>query len=366
MVPAFGQISSYPVTFNDIDRSSEGIIYALPAHSIKVKVVVTKTEKLKGKYSDLATKLLGVTEIITKNNTTYEIVDVKVSTYTDIDTSQLYFAQFSSKMKNDNLLMINLTEKGILSGFYSVTVDDQKRHKEKNSEQPFRDLLKPVLIEKVDTIIRRVSIDTTIIEEKVLKRSISEKSNEQQAREIADLIYRIEDSKFSLITGYQEVNYSKETIQYMLHQLNKMEKEYLAFFKGSEIITEEEYIFTYTPLPTDDESMYTLFRFSSSEGISDRESRSGEPVYLTLAAPNKLSDARRLERERMQAKRKAKGIYYRLPESTQIEVRMGSRILSAQQASISQLGILSFLPSSRLSKIDFDENGALRTLILNE
>lgn len=366
LYPALCQVVSYPVTYNSIDRSSEGIIYALPAHSIKVKVTVTKSEKFKGKYSDHATKLLGITEIINKDNTTYEITDVQVSTFSDIDTSQVYYAQFPAKLADDQTLMINLTEKGILSGFISVKEDEKEIKAHNLNGQPFRDLLKPVLIEKVDTIIRRVSIDTTIIEEKVLKRSISEKSNEQQAREIADLIYRIEDSKFSLITGYQEVNYSKETIQYMLTQLNKMEKEYLAYFKGSELLTQEEYIYTYTPAPTTEATMFTLFRFSTSEGISDKDTRTGEPVYVSINAPNKLANARKFENERMQAKRKAKGIYYRIPESTHITIQIGNRVLATHQANISQLGILTFLPSSNLSKIDFDDSGALRSLILQE
>lgn len=362
--PAFAQIMSFPLNSGKADPAGEGFIYTLPLNIVKVDVHVTKTEKYKGMYSEFAAKMLGITEIIEKDQELYAIDRINLSTLNEIDTVHLYFAKLPEKLKDDHTFMVNLSEKGFITGYRLINKEKDGNMRQVAVTSPFRDLLKPVLIEKVDTIMRKVSIDTNIFEEKVFKRSISVKSTEQQAREIADLIYRIEDSKYSLITGYQEVNYSKESMQFMFDQLNKMEKEYIAFFKGSTVTSEEVYTYYYTPVSNSEASFNTLFRFSTNYGISGKSGQSGDPVNITVTPMNKYAQARKFEGQRMNIKRKAKGLYYRIPESTTIEITMGNKVLISEKAYISQMGILTFLPYSTLSSVEFTENGQLRALVL--
>lgn len=358
------QIVSYPLNTENLDYSGDGFIYALPSTTVRLDITINKTEKFKGKFSDYSVKLLGITEMITKDAVHYEISDVKISTESDVDTSQLYFARFPKKLSDDAGFFIQLSEQGFISAFHQIKKEDDSRNEKDVVVTPFKDLLKPVLIEKVDTIIRRVSIDTTIIEEKVLKRSISEKSNEQQAREIADLIYRIEDNKFSLITGYQEVNYSKESLQFMLDNLNRMEREYLDYFKGTTVRSKETYTFYYKPQAKPEEAFNTFFRFSPVDGIYDKNSRSGEAVSINVAPSNTLKAARSFENERMQVKRKNKGIYYRIAEPVTIQVKLGNTIIASEKTFVSQMGILTFLPSLNVSSVEFNANGSLKMLKL--
>ncbi len=361
---AKSQISSYKVSSGDINVDGDGFYYALPLNSVKVDVTVSKSEFFKGKFSDYALKLLGISNIIKDDKTTYGIKNIVLSTETSIDTLNLYFAQLPAKWNDDYLLELVLSDKGLLSELRAQRKNAEAKEAKQGAEGGFRDLMKPVIIEKVDTIIRRVSIDTTTIEEKILKRSISEKSIEQQAREIADLIYRIEDNKFSLITGYQEVNYSKESLQFMLEKLNLMEEEYLAYFKGTSKVSEQVYTFYYTPQPQETEVFRTLFRFSETDGISSRDSRSGVPVSISGSPTHHLSQIKALETKRMSSKKKAKGLIYRIPEEVNYSITMGNNVLSSKKLFINQLGIITFLPSANLNHADFHENGTLKTLIM--
>lgn len=361
---AFGQITSFSLQSKENDPSSEGFVYSLPLSIVKIDVHVTKTEKFKGKYSDYASKLLGIKEIILKDAMNYDISDIFISTITEIDTNHFYFAQVPDKMPDGHSLMLSMTEKGFITGLYSVSKTEAEAFKKTYADTPFRDLLKPIQIEKVDTIIRRVSIDTLVFEEKVLKRSISEKSNEQQAKEIADIIYNIEDSKYSLFTGYQEVNYSKESLDFMLNNLNKLENEYLAYFKGSTILTDEVFTFYYVPSTIPTESIYTLFHFSATEGISPKYSQNGEAVSISIISLNKYSQVHDFERRRMHSKRKAKGLFYRIPESVKIDIKLGNRVLASENADVSQMGILTFLPYKNISRVDFNGNGTLRSITI--
>ena len=361
---ATAQIVSVPLGSGKADPGGEGFIYALPLNTVKVNVHVVKTEKFKGMYSDFAAKMLGISEVVEKDNTSYKIESITLNTINEVDTTQFYFARLPEKLKDDQTFMVSLSEQGFINGYRLVKRDDNENNKDLIVESPFRDLLKPVLIEKVDTIIRKVSIDTNIFEEKVLKRSISVKSTEQQAREIADLIYRIEDSKYSLITGYQEVNYSQESLQFMLDQLNKMENEYLAFFKGSIVNSEYVYTYYYTPQSNSTESFSTLFRFSGNSGVLSKTGQTGDPVNITVKPLNIYKEARKFENQRMSYKRKAKGLYYRIPESVSIDITLGSNVIKSEKLSISQLGIVTFLPYSNLSTADFYENGSLKFIVL--
>lgn len=360
----YSQIVSYPVTKIVTGKNPEGFVYVLPKHLVKVDVYVTKSEKFKGRYSDFATKLLGITDPITKDVVSYDISHVEISTLTSPDTSQVYFAEIPSKMDDDHHIMIHLTEEGFISGFSTIQKEEVTKKKGVRDGAPFSDLLKPVLIEKVDTIIRRVSIDTSVFVEKVPRRSISEKSTEQQAKEIADQIYKIEDSKYKLITGYQEVNYTGESIELMLNKLNALEHDYLAHFKGSVITTENLYTFYYTPEASIANATNTLFRFSSAEGITTTGNQSGDPVSISVNSLKTYAAAGSFEKGRVVTHKKDKGIYYRIPELAGISVNLGGRTLASEKLRINQLGTLTFLPPAHISHVAFDRNGALQTLII--
>lgn len=52
-----------------------------------------------------------------------------------------------------------------------------------------------------------------------------------KAREAADMISRIRESRFNLITGYQETNFSRETMEYMDKNLQRMLQDYISLFR---------------------------------------------------------------------------------------------------------------------------------------
>jgi len=357
----YGQMNVVPFSSGKPSPEKDGIIYSLPRNVIKIQIEVLKRENFKGPFSEFAGKMLGLTNVIIENSTSYKLGTVMMTSLAEVDPQQFYFVEIDDKVKDSRSLMITMSEAGYISGFADI---GQNKKDVRNALvsgdfsnenlKPFRDLLKPVLIEKVDTVIRRISIDTTTVEEKVLKRSISEKTPEQQAREAADLIYRIEDNKFSLITGYQEVNYSRESLEFMIDQLNKMEKEYLAMFKGLTRESQQVYTYYVTPEPSTDGTLETICRFSKTKGISDEAGTSGESVSLVVTPLNQNKAIEDFVKQRDQVARKLHGFYYRVPEKTLITLRVGGIPVAEQQMLISQLGIITFLPAGNMSNVRFD------------
>ncbi|MHC1774425.1 MAG: DUF4831 family protein [Lentimicrobium sp.] len=363
----FSQINVVPFSSSGAIAEKDGIIYSLPRNIIKVKLEIVKTENFRGPYAAFSTKLLGLTGIVEENSISYEIGNVELSTFAEADPDQIYFVELDAKSKDAGSLIITLSDEGYISGFTDITsVEREVRNAiitgDFNSEnlKPFRDLLKPVLIEKVDTIVRRISIDTTTVEEKVLKRSISEKLPEQQAREVADLIYRIQDSKFSLVTGYQEVNYSRESLEFMLEQLNKLENEYLALFKGTSKISRQVYIYYVTPQSTREGTLETICRFSKTKGLSDKSTSVGESVSLVITPLNRNTKLEEFAKQRDQVAKKMRGFYYRIPEKSLVTLRAGGIAVAENQMLISQMGVVTYLPAAHIKDVGFHpENGAI-------
>jgi hypothetical protein len=108
---------------------------------------------------------------------------------------------------------------------------------ESSLRSEFVDFSVPNIIERVDTFIRRINVDTTTFEEVFFRKTFIEKTTEQKAREAANFILRLEDQRLSLITGYHEVNYSAEVMQFMNEELRGLQEEYLALFKGKTVTT---------------------------------------------------------------------------------------------------------------------------------
>lgn len=368
---SFGQLNVVPFKSGNLSAEKDGIIYSLPRNVIKVKLEIVKTESFRGPYAAYAAKLLGLTRVIEENAVVYEIGKIELSSFPESDPDQIYFVEFDTRSKKSGSFMLSLSDDGFIGGYTDVSsVSKEVRNAMASGDfsnenlKPFRDLLKPVLIEKVDTIIRRISVDTATFEEKVLKKSIFEKMPEQQAREIADLIYKIQDSKFNLITGDQEVNYSRESFEFMLEQLNKQEKEYLALFKGTSKKTKQVYTWYVTPPSSREGMLETICRFSKAAGVSDKSTSVGESVSLVISPANRNKTIEDFVKQRNQAVKKVHGFYYRIPEKSQVSLRLGGTAIAEEQMVISQMGVVTFLPAANIKDVRFHpESGAIIQVI---
>ncbi len=298
--------------------------------------------------------------------TRYAIRKVEINVIAEPDSDQLYFIEFDKKAKSE--LSLALTEDGIISGFSQVVqpknADKYSGSASDNGAKPqFIDLLKPTILEKVDTIVRRISVDTTTIEERVVRRSVSEKSADQMARETADAIRKIDENISNLITGYQEVNYSKESLEYMIAELRKLQNEYLSLFKGSQRVTSSSYKFYVTPRATSEGALESLCKFSVEKGIQPKNSPVGENVNLTITPENVNTSLRDFTLQRTQASKKVHGLYYRIPQQTKITVTTGYNVLVERSEMISQLGFLTFLPAGNYSGLKFNTvTGAIQQI----
>lgn len=365
------QLNVIPFSKGVISPEMDGIIYSLPRNIVCVEISVVKTELFKGPYADYAAKYLGLTRVNAENVTRYSIDNVAVTVLAEPDPEQQYFIALNPKSKQGTAINMALSENGIISGFSEVkNISTKSTSTTKSSgsqpNQMFKDLLQPTMLEKVDTIVRRISVDTTTIEEKIIRRSVSEKSADQMARETAEAIRKIDENISNLVTGYQEVNYSKESLEFMISELRKTQNEYLSLFKGNSRVTVSKHKFYVTPQQSEEGLLESLCKFSINTGILPKNSPTGESVNLTITPVNRNKNLADFSKQREQMTKKNRGLYYRIPQQTRVSVSSGANVLFENIELISQLGIVTYLPASGYGEVAFNPvTGAISLISIN-
>jgi hypothetical protein len=289
---SYAQINVVHIDNNTFPQTNEGIFYSLPRTVIRINVRIDRIENYQGPYADYALRYLGLKNVVQANTIEYKISDITISTYPEPDPDQYYFIEPGKKMsKSDREFQLSLTDAGIILGTLPVPADTSVlASKMQNTEEPpleldkdafgelFRYYTDVSVFEKIDTIRKKINMDTMTLERQYLKKTMVEKSLEQKAKEAADFIAKIKDNRFNLITGFQEVNYNKETLEYMDAQLKNMEAEYLKLFTGIRIHKTMTFNYKYIPMPNQINTEIPIFKFSKSKGVIDFDSPGGGKV----------------------------------------------------------------------------------------
>ena len=361
------QINVSKVGASSISAESDGLFYALPQTVIQVDIIVNKIQKVKGPFSEYADQMLGLSQVTSVNSTEYELKDIRLTSYNEPDPSEYYFIRMPEKQKDRKALELFLSDDGVISGagIVNQTKANKKQRSIDLSSSPVNipEFANPSVFERTDTVIKRISLDSTIIEQKFFRKTSAAKSVEQKARETSEFILKLDESMFNLINGYQEVNYDKGTMEFMYNQMNSMKQDYLELFKGVTNTSNETFTFYY--IVDKNNPTETLCRFSISKGIMPKTSVTGDFVQIQATSMNK-TNILKAETEKMNAgQRSSHGLYYRIPDKADVIVRVGGQMKLETRFVINQFGVVTFLPESSLRNISIDNNtGTLRRVVL--
>jgi len=363
----FSQVSVSHVDNVSSFSGKQGVFYALPMTGIRFQVRVKKVQQFKGPYSEYAYRFLGLDDVIMDNSESYELVDISMHTFTIPDPQQLFYVEFGTKAsKEDRDLMLALSKSGMaientsnLSGdmpeFDVVELEDvieMDNVRFKDPDELFRYYATTNQVEKIDTIIKRIFLDTTVIEDISFKRSMVYKTLEQRASEAADFIVEIRENRFNLLTGYQEVDYDIETFQYMDQELMKLEEEYISLFNGKSIQGELTYSFSYIPSEATGGVSDLLFRFSNDSGVLEAASAGGDPVNIDNIPLGLFSEQTNYDVFNRNSSNE--GFAYRIPATVDMTVSYKGAELINSLVNINQLGAVGVVKVTDGTGIQFD------------
>jgi hypothetical protein len=361
------QINVSKVGTSAIPAESDGLFYSLPLTVIQVDIVVNKIQKVKGPFAEYADQMLGLSQVTSVNSTEYELKDIRLTSYNEPDPSQYYFIQIPAKAKDRKAMELFLSNEGVISGIGTSSQDKITKKQRSEDLSPTRidipEITNPSVFERTDTVIKRISLDSTIIEQKFFRKTSAAKSVEQKAREVSEFILKLDESMFNLINGYQEVNYEKGTMEFMYNQMNSMKQDYLELFKGVTSTSEETYTFYY--IADKSNQGETLCRFSISNGILPKTATSGDFIQINANSINKTK-ALKAETDKLNSgQHSSRGLYYRIPDKANITINVGGQTKLETQIVINQFGIVTFLPATSIQNISIDNNtGTLRQVVL--
>lgn len=356
------------VTRPEARLSQEGMFYFLPRTSVTVEVKVIQSTHKPGPFSDYAEKLLGLQGVIKENSVDFTLAEINISSHAEPDPDQLFLVELPS----DNELsaaMFTLGETGLIKGFNKDFSGAPGNHKDDSqpfgsykNEAAFHYFIESNLQERIDTIIEHVFMDTVTVERKTLRRSLVEKSSEVRAKEVADYIINLRDKKLDLITGFAEIPYSRETIQYMYEEMNRKEQDHLELFTGITDAHIMVYRFSFVPNPRQPQIPQTLFYFSEESGISRDSRRGSSAISLEIVRSHTTEHVTPFLRPDAENREHSEGFFYRIPEMCTIIIRRAGNTLAETTLPVSQYGVVRQLPAN-LNEIEFyPETGAIKNL----
>lgn len=361
---SFSQMITQKVNPSEAYSSANGVMYSLPEAVIRLDVWVEKTEFVKGPYASYADRLLGLSKVINTNKSSFKISSVKISKTQVPDPDQLYYLTLGEETdKSDQVTFLQMDESGLFAGISSElsspngSINSHLIENEQKGSRTFNYFADANLVEKVDTIFRRVDVDTTTIEKAILKRSSIEKDIGQRAQDAATYYMEIRKNRMELISGFQEVAYSEGTLNLMNSELKQMEDDYLKLFAGKQLLTDEHYVFYYTPKSAQANIIDPVFKFSEESGMTYLTSSGGEKVSIAIKS-NGLAE----KMTEPDVSASISGIVYRFPETAEVWVKYAAKEFDKQLLQIPQLGQLQVInPGNNVFELH-SASGGLKVL----
>ncbi len=348
----YSQFTITRVTDQNVNTAQDGFYYALPRIVLEINVVYENLKQIKGPLADYAENYLGTDDYIRANSMKNRILKIEVRKRIEADPDQLYYVQLpAEKSKDEKDMVFQLSSIGTILAFDDAEIKTDKVTPHQvdqyffivEGEEGFRYQADYHRKKKIDTIVRRITIDTVSIDRFIFNTSWVDKSTENKAEEAAQQISKIREGRFNLLTGYQEVNYGV-SMAYMDRQLKSLENQYLALFLGKEIKTIEAKTIYYVPLKS--EASHVLFELPDGSSVTIRLQSEGATANLPdipLA--------------------KADNVYYRHPDHALVEISNNGEVYYHEILVINQFGVTVAAPLNR-TRSQFDpETGSLIKLI---
>jgi hypothetical protein len=323
-------------------NAESGIIYALPRTNLQFNVEASKTEIIPGPYYEYAEKYMGLENVPEKEETIWNITNIEINTYQDIDPEQYYMIEPSGKMHVDfNKLFENGTilpvNKPVESNFPNTFYGNDNT----NNDIVFTDLsvTKYVGKEKV-TYYKRVQRDSLFAKVPVTETQTVYKSFAEKAEEAANFIFTIREKRVELLTGMADFYPEGKALEVALEELNRLENDYLALFIGKRFTSHYSATFEFTPTAQELEQPYILFRYNEEKGLLAANDLSGRPIIIELEQMNQTRNLSflmddKINREGMEYHNK---LYYRVPDVVQVKVFDGNTMLASRKVQVEQYG----------------------------
>lgn len=307
-----------------VNEGDASLVYYMPKNALQVKIHYKATTYKAGPYKDFAKELLGIDDVIQRNESDYELTKATVRTITSPDFSRPVVVTAKA---NIPLQLLALTKDGLLAGY---NVSSNELHPAFPTQQ------EPQGPQGNHRSFDRVKAKTSIPEE--VTRAVTKR---EKAELLAKQIYRLRETRIYLLSGeVDKMPTDGEATKEVLRQLEAEEKGLTELFTGTKSIRHLSETFVYEPTQSE---RYVLCRFSEADGLIDKEDEVGEPVVLNAQVMRQIAGEAQDETKDKGQKTKDKvmlsPIMYNLPGWLDYTIEYGVQCLASKSLPIAQFGI---------------------------
>lgn len=288
------------------------LVYSLPKTILNICITVENTKLKPGVFYQYAERYLATNNIITEEKSTSKLKNIQINTSVLADPKRTYII---TPDNNSVLNKLVLNEKGLLCGINIENTNPRLIHEK---------------IINNNTLSSRFSSDLLPLGEEFMMAGSSAKLAEGAAKQI----YRIRESRLSLLTGdLEHLPADGKSMESMLKGMNDLEQQLTELFIGKTTIETQTKTITFVPDSAFNNKI--LFRLSAFNGIVDTDDLSGKPYFITIE-PVKIQVKKPDEKEKIEPS----SIFSIIPATTKITISDGINIISIGNFEIPQLGEL--------------------------
>jgi hypothetical protein len=306
---------------------AQEVSYALPTTTVTVKVEVRQESFFAGPYAQFAKQMLNMS-VSDQDAITSEITRVELIPKVEADSDAWYTCD------QESAALLSLSAQGLVSMGNSGAPVSWRFLPGLKADFTDKGLTVPEK-EAVETIYKEMPTDTGMVSIPVEHKILVEKTLEDKASDAADVILQVRKERLNIASGNTDASYSGESLRAALQELERIEAEYMALFRGYSVVRKQ--VCTFEVLPSRDvkHHRYLVFRLTDEGPVS--MGVHGMPYYLELQPEGTIP-------EEDPDKKKTRGsVRYRIPQVCKVTFSCDGQPLLQTRMPFYQLGVESSL-----------------------
>ncbi len=314
--------------------------YYLPNTALTITIDADLQTFTAGPYAKYAEQYFDYPADI-QNSSKCAIKSISIESSTVADLSKPYSLLLSTKNNNIETLMF-LDKQGMIC-FTNIAVDSEKVNKIEavDSDNPFVGKgLDINTIAKTFTTYKQVETEEGVLEVPETYSEDVELTIDLKAKELANTIHTLKQSRVDLITGNTDAEYSGEAMRAVIDELEESTEDFFTMFYGyKKNYTQRE---KFDIVPNGSDNSIVICRLSDTKGILPSDSKEGRPIVLTISSDSTKDTTNTSE----SAAKSGSGTFirYRVPAYVNVVISDGNTILFKRKVQILQYGVENIIP----------------------
>ena len=307
-----------------LSAQAQEITYALPNTVFTVKVTVQQEQFFAGPYAAYAKKFLNL-NVLQEDVVTCSLLSAEILPRTEADQKALFTCEA------ENAALLSFSAQGLIALQNKAEASSTTWRFHAPSSARFDGSISSPQREETRITYKSIQTDEGEIQVPVEHKAKMAKSEEDKAAEAAETVLTLRRERMNIISGNTDASYSGEALGAAIKELDRLEEEYLALFRGYSVKGILEASFDVIPEAQQKYQRYLAFRLTDDGPVSDGVK--GVPYYIELE-PEEIEFPSEDEKK---SKLKTP-IHYRIPVVCKVKFTRDGLLLAETRQMVYQLG----------------------------